>query len=312
MSSSRVPATAGWHHAMNRVAKGSAWLHKAAEARSFAARAGEMCAAFPVELHAYCLLARHYHVLVRAEPAPLRAALAHLEKASGFPGAEPVRAVGVGFGRHLMSVSRYIHLNPVDAGLAWLPEHWPYSSFRAYLGDLTAPRFIQTAAVLGRFGAIGARHRYRAYVHAGMDPGTRDADGRPRWSGLFGPGSLAEDLAWRIEPVLAFRRGRPPAASPSLSLHRIARALALALDVPPEALRSPRVGGIEARRARGALVHAARAQGPLRLRDVAAFMGYGSPAAAAAAAERFDRDLRADPELSSRLREALGRATSPS
>ena len=297
---------------MNRVEKGAAWLHNHAEARAFVDRAGKMCEAFPVELHAYCLLPRHYHVLVRAEPTPLREALGHLESASGFPGAEAVRAVGVGFGRHLMSVSRYIHLNPVDAGLVWLPEHWRYSSFRAYLGDLTAPRFIVTEAVLGRFGAIGARHRHCAYVYAGMDPGTRDADGRPRWPGLFSPGSLAEDLAWRIEPVLAARAGRPRTTSPGVSLHRLARAVAGALDVPLEALRSARAGGLEAHRARGAFVHAARAQGQRRLRDVAAFMGYASPAAAAAAAERFDRVLRADPELASRLRAALGRATSTS
>ncbi len=297
---------------MNRVEKGAAWLHNRAEAGDFIVRTGEMCAAFPVELHAYCLLARHYHVLVRAEPAPLRAALAHLEAASGFPGVESPRAIGVGFGRHLMSVSRYIHLNPIDAGLVWLPEHWPYSSFRAYLGDLTSPRFVLTDAVLGRFGTIGARHRHRAYVYAGMDPGTRDADGRPRWSGLFSPGSLAEDLAWRIEPVVASRAWWPTAASPAMSLHRLARAVAGALDVPLESLRSVRVGGPAVRRARGALVHAARAQGHRRLRDVAAFMGYASPAAAAAAAERFDRVLRVDPELASRLRAALDRATSPS
>ena len=297
---------------MNRVEKGAAWPRKVAEAREFVVRAGEMCAAFPVELHAYCLLARHYHVLVRAEPEPLRAALAHLEAVSGFPGAEAARAVGVGFGRHLMSVSRYIHLNPIDAGLVWLPEHWPYSSFRAYLGDLTAPRFILTEAVLGRFGTIGARHRHRAYVYAGMDPGTRDADGRPRWSGLFSPGSLAEDLAWRIEPVLASPSGRPLGTPRGMSLHRLARAVAGELDVPLDYLRSARVGGPEARRARGVLVHAARAQGHRRLRDVAAFMGYASPAAAAAAAERFDRVLRADPELASRLTAALARATSSS
>jgi putative transposase len=312
MPRSRVPHTAVWHHAMNRVEIGAAWLHNRAEAREVVVRAGEMCAAFPVELHAYCLLPRHYHVLVRAEPAPLRAALAHLESASGFPASQATRAVPVGFGRHLMSVSRYIHLNPVDAGLVWRPEHWPFSSFRAYLGDLTSPRFILTEAVLGRFGTIGARHRHRAYVYAGMDPGTRDGDGRPRWSALFGPGSLAEDLAWRIEPVLSSRAWRPTTVSPGMSLQRLAGAVAQALDVPVDVLRSVRIGGSDARLARGALVHAARAQGHRRLRDVAAFMGYASPAAAAAAAERFDRGLRVDPELASRLRAALARATSPS
>ena len=295
---------------MNRVEKGQAWLHNRTEAGASLAQVAEMCAAFPVDLHAYCLLPRHYHVLVRAEPAPLRAALAHLEAASGFQGVADPRSVPVGFGRHLTSVSRYIHLNPVDAGLAWCPEQWPYSSFRAYLGDVAAPRFIVTEAVLGRFGTIGARHRHRAYVYAGMDPGTRDADGRPRWSALFGPGSQAEDFAWRIEPVLSTRPSRLATGSSRASLYRLAATVACALDVSVESLRSVRLGGRDARLARGALVYLARAE-LRRLRDVAAFMGYASPAVAAAAAERFDRALLGDPRLAARLKAALARATSP-
>src|SRR5207249_1586837 len=126
-----------------------------------------------VVLHAFCVLPSHYHLLIRSERPPLLATLAHLESASGFPGGSSPHAVPVAYGRHLMSVSRYIHLNPVDAGLVWCPEHWPYSSFRAYLGDVNAPRWLATEAVLGRFCAIGARHRHRAYVYAGMDPRTR-------------------------------------------------------------------------------------------------------------------------------------------
>ena len=295
---------------MNRAATGAAWLRDHAAARSLLSRLAETCGAFPVDLHAYCLLPGHYHLLSRAEPDPLRAALAHLESESGFPAAAAPRVVPVAFGRHLMSVSRYIHLNPVDAGLVWLPEHWPYSSFRAYLGDLRVQDLVLTEALLGRFGTIGARHRHRAYVYAGMDPGTRDGDGRPRWSALFRPGSSAEDHAWRIEPVLTVRARRLAPACRGASLHRLARAVAGAFEVSPDALRSVRVGGSAAALARGALIHAARAQGDRRLREVTAFMGYASPAVTAAAAERFDRALRVDPGLASRLDEAVAAATS--
>ena len=280
---------------MNQAALGSAWFRGRGEASDFLARIGESCAAFPVDLHAFCVLPGHYHLLVRAELGPLRESLAHLESGAGSPAGRSARAVPVGFGRHLMSVSRYIHLNPVDAGLVWCPEHWPYSSFRAYLGDVSAPRWIVTEAVLGRFGTIGARHRHRAYVYAGLDPHTRDGDGRPRWSTLFGAGSPAEDLAWRIEPVLTHHgliaEATPP-GTPRLGLRELARAIAAAFDVPVEALRSVRTRGPSAAAARGAFVHAARSQGGYRLRDVAAFMGYRTPSAAAAVAERFDRTRR--------------------
>jgi len=295
---------------MNRAANGVAWLGDRTAAGSLLARVGVTCSAFPVDVHAYCLLPRHYHLLVRAEPAPLRAALAHLESDLGFPGSAPPRAVPVAFGRHLIGVSRYIHLNPVDAGLVWCPEHWPHSSFRAYLGDPTAPGFLRTEAVLGRFGTIGARHRHRAYVYAGMDPGTRDGDGRPRWSALFRPGTPAEDLAWRIEPVLTLHAPRSAPACPATSLLRLAQTVAEAFEVSVGVLRSVRSGGAAAALARGALIHAARSRGDRRLGEVAAFMGYASPAVTAAAAARFDLALRTNPSLASLLKSVLASATS--
>jgi hypothetical protein len=296
---------------MNRVADGLPWDGGGPAPRDFLKRIGEACAAFPVDLHAFCVLPRHYHVLARAERDALRAALTSVESESGFPGATTLRDIPVAFGRHLTAVSRYIHLNPVDAGLVWYPEQWPYSSFRAYLGDLEAPAWISTQAVLGRFGVIGARHRHRAYVYAGMDPGTRDADGRPKWSRHFGDACLADDLAWRVEPVLVLRARRPVPSMRVATLPSLARAVAEAFDVSVEAMRTVRAGGTPAARARGALVHVARAQGLLRLRDVAAFMGYASPAAAAAAAERFDQAVRIDPALRIRVVEAVGRAAVP-
>lgn len=307
----KAPASAGWLHAMNRIEPGSAWLGGRTAAAAFVARLGETCAAFPVDVHAYCLLPRHFHLLVRGELGEVDATVEAFESVSAFPRSGRHRRVPVGLGRHLMEVSRYIHLNPVDAGLAWRPEDWPYSSFRGYLGDLAAPKWLTTAAVLGRFGALGARHRHRAYVYAGIDPGTRDVDGRPRWRVLFAPGSLDEDLAWRIEPVLAPPRSGALLAPP-MSLAALARRVSAAAGVPVASLRVVRLGGARAAVARGAFVHAARAMGGHRLSDVAVWVGYASPAAAAAAAERFDRALATRPGLASLLRAITGTGGSPS
>jgi hypothetical protein len=295
-----APASAGWHHAMNRSAPGSGWLGDRSAMAALVARLGDTCATFPVDFHAYCLLPRHYHLLVRGEPVAVDATVEAFESGSAFPRAGPHRRIPVSLGRHLMEVSRYIHLNPVDAGLAWRPEDWPFSSFRGYLGDVSSPPWLTTAAVLGRFGTIGARHRHRAYVYAGIDPCTRDVAGRPRWRVLFAPGSLDEDLAWRVEPVLTLRpadASRRPRHTARIPLAELAREIAASFDVPVASLKVVRLGGSRAAVARGALVYSARSLGGYRLSHVAAWMRYASPAAAAAAADRFDRALRERPGL---------------
>ncbi|MBZ5640056.1 MAG: hypothetical protein LAO51_15015 [Acidobacteriia bacterium] len=309
-----------WFHVMNRAEGPATLLRRPGDGSTFLDLVGDLAALSRLEVHGYCLLERHYHLLVRAAEAVLGEAIRRFERAwaevppcGQRPGAAlrltaKPRLLPVQSGRHLAEVSRYIHLNPFEAGLSFRPEDWPHSSYRGYLGDLGAPGWLRTEAVLARFGSIGARHRYRSYVEAGMDPGTRDADGRPRWKALFREGSLAEDLAWRVEPLL------PPApcsadsrrGGPSPSLGSLARAVAEAFGTNAAAIRAERRGGSPAvALARGAVVHAARIAGCCRLSDVAAYLGYASPRAAAVAASRVERALATDPALASRLARVL-------
>ena len=300
-----------WLHVMNRAAPPLRLLHRGVDASALLALVADHCGRAGIDVHAYCLLDRHYHLLVRAELDTLLLAVAGLEAAWD---AKPLfegrpRVLRVALGHHLATVSRYIHLNPVLAGLVWTPEDWPHSSYRAYLGDARAPRWVKTATVLGPFGGSGARHRYRSFVHAGLDPGARDASGRPRWGAVFARGSLDEELAWRVPPLLDWKSAPPPARpAHTVSFSVLARALGEAFAVRPEAVRTWREGGgPQAALARGALVHAARSLGSYRLREVAAWMRYSSPAAAVTAATRFERAARADPALAAKLSGALRR-----
>jgi len=289
---------------MNRAESSTTLLSVGADGATFLDLVAATIEASALEVHGYCLLERHYHLLIRASAESLAASIelferrwaARLGAAAVSPFAAKPRLLPVRLGRHLAEVSRYVHLNPFEAGLAWRPEDWPHSSYRGYLGDASAPDWLRTDAVLAHFGSIGARHRYRAYVEAGMDPGTRDADGRPRWGALFREGSLAEELAWRVDPFLLpgpDSDGTPSCGvAPPPPLSVLAREVAEAFGLSIEELRSRQRGkSVTAALARGALVHAARQAGGHRLCDVAAWMGYASPRAAAVAAARFERSL---------------------
>jgi len=272
----KAPPSAGWLHVMDR----------ADPAVSPAASIDRLVAAWerlPLDLHAYCFLPSHFHLLVRADPVAARAAAASIHPSAPGPCLTRVQ-----WGRHLMAVSRYVHLNPVHAGLTSSPEAGCLSSLRAYFGGPEEPAWLTTDAVLGLFGTIGARHRYRAYVRAGLDPGTRDGHGRPRWGSLFGEASELENFSWRIEPGMVSGFTEPQERS-QFPAEDLARQIAHRFDVPIVSLRSPRTGGMRAALARGALVSESRAWGGCRLASLSAWMGYGSPAAAASAAERFDR-----------------------
>lgn len=158
-----------WYHATNRGVDRSVLFPTSKEAMVFVDTLGKVAGQFAVEIHSYCAMGNHYHVLARADEDELLRALSTVESAiAGVPGRP--RLCRMAFGRHLIRVTRYIHLNPVEAQLVLHPEDWPWSSYRGYLDRLAAPPWLRSDAVLGWLGSIGARQRYRQEVEENTFP----------------------------------------------------------------------------------------------------------------------------------------------
>ena len=62
----------------------------------------------------------------------------------------------------LLHVSRYIHLNPVEADLVKCAEDWEYSSYRDYIG-LRAGSLPQPGIILDQLGNVAA---YQDFVES--------------------------------------------------------------------------------------------------------------------------------------------------
>src|SRR5262249_37624212 len=66
---------------------------------------------------------------------------------------------------------RYVILNPVRADVCSKPEEYPWSSYRALMGLVPSPRYLQNRFILNLFDSslLEARHRYERFVIAGYD-----------------------------------------------------------------------------------------------------------------------------------------------
>lgn len=93
----------------------------------------------------YCLMTNHFHVLIKTKETEVGRALGYFmssyaryfNKKYGFVGhLFDSRYVSklVNDERYLLEVSRYIHLNPVKAGIVKSPLDYPYSSYGVYTG----------------------------------------------------------------------------------------------------------------------------------------------------------------------------------
>ena len=137
----------------------------------------EAVARFGVSIHCYCLMENHYHLLLEISELNLSQAL-HLINAgyttyfnrvynrSGHLFQGRYRAILVERDQYASVLSRYIHLNPVRAGIAKSPENYPWSSYGGYLNPKEKPVWLKTSLILGYFGgSVGqAKRKYREFV----------------------------------------------------------------------------------------------------------------------------------------------------
>jgi REP element-mobilizing transposase RayT len=96
-------------------------------------------------LHAYCLMTSHAHLLVQTSAWPI-SLLAHdlcfryarwMNRRLGQTGhffERRHRSILIESDRQLLLALRYVHRNPVEAGLVAAPDDHPWSSHLAYLG----------------------------------------------------------------------------------------------------------------------------------------------------------------------------------
>jgi putative transposase len=133
--------------------------------------------------HAYCEMTTHYHLLIQTPKANLdkgmhrlNSAYAHwFNKRHGQTGhlfKRRYNAAQVVGQAHLLWVTRYIVVNPVEARMCRHPSEWAWSSYAATAGLTKAPPFLDTAWTVELFGGDvrTGRRRFVSFVENGLGP----------------------------------------------------------------------------------------------------------------------------------------------
>jgi len=315
----RIDFEGAWHHVMNRGAGRRLVFRSAAQRAMFLRLLGEVSSIYGVEVHAYGLMGNHYHLLLRTPTAGLGRAMRHLDgvytqrfnRAVGTDG--PLfrgryKSVLVQEDSHLCCVSRYIHLNPVEAKLVSRPEEYESSSYRVYLGLESSPQWMHTVETLRRFEPGDTRGNYRRFVESGIDVETRTFYAKKRLRPVLGSADFQERMkccaraagidADPERPDFREMTERP-------ALEAIAAVVCRAFHVAPTDLTPDpqrRSGPIAA--ARGAVVYLGREIGGQSLEAIADWIGYRSYAGASKAMRRLRNAAVRVPDIRDRLEAA--------
>lgn len=130
--------------------------------------------------HAYCLMKNHYHILLETPFGNLSQGMqwintsysAYFNTKRGVSGhlfQGRFKSLLVDKENYLQELSRYIHLNPVRAGLVTNPENYEWSSYLDYISRRESATWIQTTEILEYFGqGKEATQNYVQFVHEGL------------------------------------------------------------------------------------------------------------------------------------------------
>ena len=148
--------------------------------RLFLGILGEVCDRYNWVCHAYCLMGNHYHLLIETPDANLSKGMRQLNGVYTQTFNRSNNRVGHVFqGRYkgilvekqsyLLELARYIVLNPVRAEMVRSAREWPWSSYRATAGQVSAPKWLATEWLLASFGGRKkeAINRYKSFVSEG-------------------------------------------------------------------------------------------------------------------------------------------------
>ena len=299
---------------MNRGGGRRFIFHTDDQRHYFLALLGEVYTRYRAEIHAYCLMGNHYHLLIRTPEANLQRVMRHVNglytqyfnRTEGKDGSlfrGRYKAILVDAHTHSLRLSRYIHRNPLEARITRRLRDYVWSSYQAYVGLTKPTGWLHTNYILNAMGRRNAQVRYKAYVQGDSDDALEEFYKGPKIAPILGD----ERFKARVLAGIPQHSDIPELrqAQPRPSLKTITTVLARYYGVPKtQIFTSTRGKGVKTP-ARSLSMYVCQDIGGMTLATIADEFGLSSYASAGATIRNIRRRLADDKGLRKDLRHIL-------
>lgn len=159
----RKQSASGKYHVMLRGINKQQIFEDDSDYKRFCYIMGDCKEEYDFRLHAYCIMGNHVHILIEVGDVSLSEILRKIEvrfaqwynkkyQRTGHLFQDRFRSEVIEDDAHFLRVMRYIHHNPIKAGLCDSLEEYPWSSYRAYKEKDDSLTDIQEGiAVMGNY-----------------------------------------------------------------------------------------------------------------------------------------------------------------
>ncbi len=238
----RIHFPGALYHVIARGNQKQTIFRDKADSQTYLSYLAEYKSRYSFRLYAYALMPNHIHLLWEAEAAPLSKVMQILQFRYTRYFNRKYGKVGHLFqGRYkailcdkegyLLELVRYIHLNPVRAGVVKDPGRYPWTGHLSYLGK-DKGKLVNFDMVLGQFGRgkALARRRYRHFVLEGLKESHQEKYYRVKDQRYLGGDEFVE----RIEKI----KRSPEEGYWEIPMEEIAREVMNKMGIPADQLYS--------------------------------------------------------------------------
>ena len=179
----RIQYPNAWYHVMNRARRGQVAFPLKQDKLAFIYLLKETSEMFNLNVAAWCLMENHYHLLVQTPEANLARCMRHINgvftqkynfrhECDGSLFRGRYKSILVDADNYLLQLVRYIHRNPLRAGLVEMLNQYDWSSHKAYLSKSENWNWVHKEFILGMLAKTRSAQlkKYKQFVNRNDSP----------------------------------------------------------------------------------------------------------------------------------------------
>lgn len=195
----RIEYEGAWYHVMNRGRHGENVFSDPKDFEDFLKVLKESSEMFDLRVAAYCLMSNHYHLLIQTPLGNLSRIMRHVNgvytqrynRSRNIDGQlfrGRYKSVLVEEDSHLLELLRYIHRNPVRAGMCKSVGEYPQSSHQGYISSAKKWNWLYKDFLLGMLAEKKdrAKKKYLEFVQEGDSSKITDFYSNKNLTTVFG------------------------------------------------------------------------------------------------------------------------------
>ena len=203
----RIQFPDAWYHVMNRGRREENIFTTKKDYMSFVDLLEELDDVFNAKIASYCLMPSHYHLLVQTPDANLSRSMRHLNgvytqrynkrhRCDGQLFRGRYKSIVVESDSYALELVRYIHRNPLEAGLVDNLQRYQWSTHKRYLSDAKKWKWLHKDYILKLFSKSKPEsiRLYKQFVLKGTPEEINQIFGRRNLPTVLGSKSFVERI----------------------------------------------------------------------------------------------------------------------